>query len=92
MLKGSITALVTPFLDDGAFDEKACSQLRVLGDARTTVWFEPQNQQANLPRFPMPSIKRVVVKVWIEVGRLEKFLLLRALGSKQYTSEAIELR
>ena len=88
MLKGSITALVTPFLDDGAFDEKAFRAFVSWQIAEGTNGIVPVGTTGESPTLSHAEHKRVV-EVCIEESA-GKVPVIAGAGSNN-TREAIEL-
>src|SRR5690606_18619320 len=88
MLKGSITALVTPFDSEGAFDEKAFRDLIKWQIQEGTQGLVPVGTTGEAPTLSHDEHKRVV-EVCIEVaaGRVP---VIAGAGSNS-TTEAIEL-
>lgn len=88
MLKGSITALVTPFLDDGAFDEKAFRNFVSWQIDEGTNGLVPVGTTGESPTLSHAEHKRVV-EVCIEEAA-GKVPVIAGAGSNN-TREAIEL-
>ncbi|MGH6861301.1 MAG: 4-hydroxy-tetrahydrodipicolinate synthase, partial [Phyllobacterium sp.] len=88
MLKGSITALVTPFLDDGSLDEKAFRSFVSWQIAEGTNGLVPVGTTGESPTLSHAEHKRVV-EVCIEEAA-GKVPVIAGAGSNN-TREAIEL-
>lgn len=88
MLKGSITALVTPFLEDGSFDEKAFRGFVSWQIAEGTNGLVPVGTTGESPTLSHSEHKRVV-EVCIEEAA-GKVPVIAGAGSNN-TREAIEL-
>lgn len=88
MLKGSITAIVTPFTEQGAFDEKAFRELVNWQIEEGTHGFVPVGTTGETPTLSHDEHKRVI-EVCVEEAR-GRVPVVAGAGSNN-THEAVEL-
>ena len=88
MLRGSLTALVTPFRKDGSLDEKAFRDLVEWQIAEGTNGLVPVGTTGESPTLSHDE-HREVVRIWVEVAR-GKVPVIAGAGSNN-TAEAVGL-